>query len=90
MDEGREFDQRLDQARKRAGLDAADAPTVRDEHPLAYAVRIGVEMVASVAVAVAVGYGLDRLFGTKPWLMVAFVPLGVAAGVRSLLRSGAR
>ena len=89
MDERREFDQRLEDARKRAGLEVAQ-PARHDEHPLAFAVRIGVEMVASVAVAVAIGYGLDRLLGTKPWLMIVFVPLGVAAGVRSLMRSGAR
>jgi ATP synthase protein I len=87
VDEGPDFDRRLEQARQRAGLDAKPAEAPTGEHPLTFAVRIGVEMVASVAVACAIGYGLDRLFGTKPWLMVAFVPLGVAAGVRSLLRS---
>ena len=87
MDEGRDFDQRLEGARKRAGLDTAGAPAASDEHPLTFAVRLGVEMVAAVAVACAIGYGLDRVFGTRPWLMIAFVPLGVAAGVRSLMRS---
>ncbi len=87
MDEGRKFDQRLEEARKRAGLDTATVPETRDEHPLAFAVRLGVEMVAALGVACAIGYGLDRLFGTRPWIMIAFVPLGVAAGVRSLMRS---
>ncbi len=87
MDDG-QFDQRLQKARKRAGLGPPVAPDVSGEpHPLTFAVRLGVEMVASVAVACAIGYGLDRVFGTRPWVMVAFVPLGVAAGVRSLMRS---
>jgi ATP synthase protein I len=89
LDEGR-FDQRLEEARKRAGLGAPSAPSTpvtNEPHPLTFAFRLGVEMVASVAVACAIGYGLDRLFGTRPWIMVAFVPLGVAAGVRSLMRS---
>ncbi len=85
------FDQRLDEARKRAGLDAPVAgPGAKDARapsPLSFAFRLGVEMVASLAVACAIGYGLDRLLGTKPWLMVAFVPVGVAAGVMNLMRS---
>ncbi len=87
MDEG-QFDQRLQEARQRAGLTTAVAPETSPEpHPLTFAVRLGVEMVAALGVACAIGYGLDRLFGTRPWIMVAFVPLGVAAGVRSLMRS---
>lgn len=86
------FDQRLEQARHRAGLDPlpptdADGTGSRDPHPLTFAFRLGVEMVASLAVACAIGYGLDRWLGTKPWLMVAFVPIGVAAGVMNLMRS---
>lgn len=81
------FDRRLQEARNRAGLDAPPkAPRPHEPHPLAVAVRIGAEMVATLAVACAIGYGLDRLFGTRPWLTVAFVPIGVGAGVRNLMR----
>ena len=83
-----DFDRRLEEARLRAGLDTPPPVAGKPEpSPMSYALRMGVELVASVAVACAIGYGLDRVFGTKPWIMVGFVPLGVAAGVRSLLRS---
>ncbi len=46
---------------------------------------IGLEMGLSVAIGLGIGYLLDRLFGTKPWLMVIFFLLGVIAAFRSLL-----
>ncbi len=45
---------------------------------------IGLEMGLSVAVGLAIGYLLDRYLGTRPWLMVTFLILGVIAGFRSL------
>jgi len=48
--------------------------------------RVGVELVSALVVAVAIGYGLDRLFGTMPILTAVFVPLGGAAGVINLWR----
>lgn len=32
------------------------------------------------------GWGLDSLFGTKPWLTLAFLFLGFGVGVRNVLR----
>ncbi len=81
------FDRRLREARNRAGLDAPPkTPAEHEPHPLAVAARIGAEMVATLAVACAIGWGLDRLFGTHPWCLVAAAPVGIAAGVRNLMR----
>ena len=33
-----------------------------------------------------IGWGLDSLFGTKPWVMLAMLLLGFAVGIRSILR----
>jgi ATP synthase protein I len=43
-------------------------------------------MVSALVVAVAIGYGLDYLFGTKPILTAVFVLLGGAAGVLNVWR----
>jgi ATP synthase protein I len=48
--------------------------------------RVGVELVSALVVAVAIGYGLDRIFHTTPILTAVFVPLGGAAGVANLWR----
>lgn len=44
-------------------------------------------MVAALGVAVAIGYGLDKLLHTSPWFMIAFVPIGAAAGILNLIRA---
>ncbi len=49
--------------------------------------RVGAELVAALAVALAIGWGLDRWLGTAPWLMVAMFPLGAAAGVVNVWRA---
>jgi ATP synthase protein I len=51
------------------------------------AMRLGVELVAAMVIAVGIGWGLDRLFHTRPWFMVAMVPIGMAAGLRNLVRA---
>ncbi len=51
--------------------------------------RMVIELVSGLSVGFAIGYGLDRLFGTLPWLLVIFTLLGFAAGVRVMLRSAA-
>jgi len=45
---------------------------------------VGLEMGFSVAIGVAIGYGLDRYFHTGPWLTLIFLILGVVAGFRGL------
>jgi ATP synthase protein I len=85
---GGSFEQRLETARRRAGLngDGKDSrPT--GTNPLSFAMQLGAEMVAALAIAIAIGYGLDRLFHTSPWIMVGFVPIGAAAGVLNLIRA---
>jgi ATP synthase protein I len=47
---------------------------------------IGVGMVAATAIGLALGYGLDWLLGTRPWLTLTFTVLGIAAGFLNLLR----
>ncbi|MEO1537719.1 MAG: AtpZ/AtpI family protein [Pseudomonadota bacterium] len=47
--------------------------------------RMVIELVAGMAVGFAMGYGLDILLGTTPWLMVVFLLLGFAAGVKAMI-----
>jgi ATP synthase protein I len=45
-----------------------------------------VELVSALAVAVAIGWGLDRWLHTMPLFLVIFVLLGGAAGVLNVWR----
>ena len=85
------FEERLKAARGRRGLDGPAKPKGFDPQgidssPMGIGLRVGIELVAALAVAVAIGYGLDWLFGTKPILTVVFVPIGGAAGVWNVWR----
>ena len=44
------------------------------------------ELGVSVAVGVAIGYGLDWLLGTAPWFTLFWLLAGSVAGFRSLIR----
>ena len=49
--------------------------------------RMSVELVAALVVGGLLGLGLDRLFGTAPWIMVVGLMFGFAAGVRGAVRA---
>jgi ATP synthase protein I len=86
------FEQRLAAAQDQAGLgepraDKAQNSVGAAQKAINLAMRLGVELVAAMVIAVVIGWGLDRLFHTKPWLMVLMVPVGMAAGLRNLVRA---
>ncbi|MFZ5964592.1 AtpZ/AtpI family protein [Thalassococcus sp. BH17M4-6] len=51
--------------------------------------RMVIELVAGLGIGFAIGYGLDVLFGTLPWMLVVFTLLGFVAGVKTMIRSAA-
>jgi ATP synthase protein I len=88
--DGGSFEDRLRAARNRQGLDApppgrgpADQGTT---NALAIGLRVGVELLAAMIVAVAIGWALDRWLHTSPFLLALFVLLGGAAGIMNVWR----
>jgi ATP synthase protein I len=51
------------------------------------AFRVGVDLVAGLAVGIAIGVLLDRWLGTGPWLLVVFFVLGAGAGLVNVFRT---
>ena len=49
--------------------------------------RMVIELVLSVMIGAAMGWGLDSLLGSLPLFLIVFVLLGFAAGVRTMMRS---
>jgi len=47
---------------------------------------IGINLVLATFVGLAMGYGLDSLLGTSPWLTFIFLILGIIAGFREIIR----
>ena len=75
---------------KIAAAKKAQEPGPRmDEHysQAQLAWRMVIELVAGLGIGFGMGYGLDVLFGTLPIFMVLFTMLGLAAGVKTMLRS---
>ena len=51
------------------------------------AFKLSTELVAAVAVGTIIGFILDDWFGTKPWLILIFFFVGVAAGIMNVVKS---
>ena len=74
----RDLGQRIQSAKQSYEVE----PKVEDHHSgLQHAWRMVIELVSGMAI----GYGLDVLFGTLPILMIVFTLLGFVAGVRTML-----
>ena len=90
-------DTEADQKRRMEQLEAriaaakkAQEPAPRsDEHysQAQLAWRMVIELVAGLGIGFGMGYGLDTLFGTQPFLIVLFTFLGLAAGIKTMMRS---
>ncbi|MCQ8278539.1 AtpZ/AtpI family protein [Acetobacteraceae bacterium KSS8] len=83
------FDSRLAEARAKRGLDRpADQPNAVPTDMSAFTVffRVGIELVSAVLVGLLIGYGLDRLLHTRPFLLILFVVLGGIAGMVNVWR----
>ena len=87
QDEG-DFETRLRKARARQGLDAPPPAVTRPGgSDLGMGLRVGVELVSALAVAVAIGWGLDSWLHTRPAFLIVFVLLGGVAGVLNVMRA---
>ena len=51
-----------------------------------FAYAAGITLVASVVSFCGLGYLLDRWLGTEPWLLIAGIVLGSAAGLFEFIR----
>jgi len=79
-----QLEAKLDAAKKRT----APKPRVDkgvDQTHLAW--RMVIELVAGLGIGFGIGYGLDYAFGTLPIFLILFVLLGLAAGIKTMLRS---
>jgi ATP synthase protein I len=88
----RDIRQRLDALEgKLATVQGRRGPTPEEPEgrgkAMGQALRLATELVAGVAVGGFVGWGLDKLFGTAPFLMVAFLVLGATAGIMNVVRT---
>ena len=48
--------------------------------------RAVTELFVGLAVCMVLGYFADKYLGTAPWIMLALMPFGLAAGVVNVMR----
>ena len=71
-----------DAAQEAAAFDPAKPST-----SMGLGLKLGVDLVVATIIGCAIGFGLDFYFGTSPWLLLLFLFLGFAAGIRMVIAS---
>lgn len=67
-----------------------DGPKPLASHDQAHiAWRMVIELVAGLGIGFGIGYGLDYVLGTMPVMLILFIFLGFAAGVKTMMRTAA-
>jgi len=79
---------KLKRARETSRHGRPDGDQSGRANPKTYALgmRVALEMVAAFIAGGAIGWYLDKWLGTSPWMLITWVALGFAAGVRSAYR----
>ena len=82
-----DIEERLRKAREKRGeVRQVEAPNSK----LGIAFRLVTELMAALIVGGTIGWGLDRVLGTGPFLFIVMFMVGVAAGIFNVVRSAQR
>ena len=86
-----ELGDRLGKVRsQRESEERADADAEMRGRGMAYGMRMAMDLVAAVFVGGFIGWGLDWVLGSRPWLLLLFFLLGFAAGILNVMRTYGR
>ena len=80
------FKTRLEIAKKKLSKRDLDK-NKQSKSSIGQAFKMSTELVSAVAVGTIIGFILDKTFGTKPWLILIFFFVGVAAGIINVVKS---
>ena len=79
-----DIEERLRKAREKRGeVRQVESPNSK----LGIAFRLVTELMAAVIVGGAIGWGLDRVLGSGPFLFIVMFMVGVAAGIFTVVRT---
>jgi len=63
-----------------------EAPDTTEGSAAGLAMRAVTELFVGLGVCMGLGWMVDKYFGTAPWVMLALMPFGIAAGVVNVMR----
>ena len=78
------LDDKIDDAQRRR---PEPEPDTGSGKAMGYGLRMATDIIAAILVGAAIGWYLDKWLGTKPILLLIFIALGLAAGVRNVIRT---
>ena len=61
-------------------------PSKKEFRKMALMSSLGLMLPSSIAVGLVIGYFLDKLLSTSPWLLLTFMILGTVSGFLSFIR----
>ncbi|NOZ42300.1 MAG: F0F1 ATP synthase subunit I [Alphaproteobacteria bacterium] len=76
---------RVKKARK--NMVPEDRPALNDTQAYGMAMRLVAELLSGLFVGFVIGWFLDKWLGTKPWLLITFIFLGLCAGIFNVMRA---
>lgn len=82
-----DLDRRLKAAKKKHEPKRPVGDSSRDMSGVGVGLRIAVDLVAGVAAGVGIGWYLDSVLETKPWLLLLFTIIGFCAGLLNVYRT---
>ena len=71
--------QKANQPKSESGLN--------EQHAYGMAMRLVAELLSGLIVGLIIGWFLDKALGTKPWLLIVFIFLGLGAGIFNVMRA---
>jgi len=93
-DERKAYEQRLSELGKRldgveTGRRKSPGPgdEVRRNKALGWGMQMALDLVLGPVFGAGIGWGLDKVLGTAPVMLLVFLCFGIAAGVFNLIRS---
>lgn len=82
----RKLDERIRHLKAKEALARKDKPESLYVYASKTGFRVATELLSGVLVGAAIGFFLDRMLDTKPWLLVVFLLLGGVAGILNVYR----
>ena len=52
-----------------------------------FGIKIGLDLVSTIVVAVLIGLGIDKIFSTHPIFFIIFLLLGIISGFYNIIKS---
>lgn len=81
------LDKKIKKFKHKEKLTQLDAQDESEYSSAAAAFQISTELLAGVAIGVAIGYVCDKIFNTTPWLLAIFTIFGGAAGILNIYKT---